>query len=355
MNGSNNLKLSKIHSIAIINNALFFDNNFNIIKDKSILSYENNIQILRKEILKQGNIYDSLEKIIKIKKQIKNIVNTIQSDSLESQLTLKLEKNNDLFDIDNINIDLNKNMIYSIHDLKNDSINNLKNIFINYFIEEEEKKTYYNSDNLLKKEKENIYFQFSNIMNEIISAESIVNSLQKKSQFIYSDNNEYLQSIVSSINSIKDDINDLKDLINKMKNKIIKYYFILLLSIAFKIKVKQLHEKFFKDKYVLTFEELLKDWKNEFLEEHIKDLKKKYLIDENIMNISTKYKGKIINIEYLKTSKEYKKYIIDSELSQINAELMLSNIDALIQNRKIDIYGTDEDIDFSKLLFLSEV
>ena len=72
------------------------------------------------------------------------------------------------------------------------------------------------------------------------------------------------------------------------------------------------------------------------------------------MTISTQYKGKKINIEYLKTSKEYKKYIIDSELSQINAELMLSNIDALIQNRKIDIYGTDEDIDFSKLPFLSE-
>ena len=140
-----------------------------------------------------------------------------------------------------------------------------------------------------------------------------------------------------------------------MKNRIINYYDILLLSIAFKIKVKQLHEKFLQDKNVLTFEELLKDWKNEFLDEHIKDLKKKYSIDENIKNISTKYKGKIINIEYLKTSKEYKKYIIDSELSQINAELMLSNIDALIQNRKIDIYGTDEDIDFSKLPFLSEV
>ena len=140
-----------------------------------------------------------------------------------------------------------------------------------------------------------------------------------------------------------------------MKNKIIKYYDILLLSIAFKIKVKQLHEKFLQDKNVLTFEELLKDWKNEFLDEHIKDLKKKYSIDEKITTISTKYKGKIINIEYLKTSKEYKKYIIDSELSQINAESMLSNIDALIQNRRIDIYGTDEDIDFSKLLFLSEV
>ena len=192
-------------------------------------------------------------------------------------------------------------------------------------------------------------------MNEIISAENIVNSLQKNSQFIHSNNTKYLQSIVSSINSIKEDISDLKDLINKMKNKIIKYYDILLLSIAFKIKIKQLHEKFFKDKYVLNFEELLKEWKNEFLEEHIKDLKKKYLIDENIMNISTKYKGKIVKIEYLKTSKEYKKYIIDSELSKINAEVMLSNLDTLIQKSRIDNCGDDEDIDLSKLPFFSEV
>ena len=349
MNGFNNLKSNQIHSISIINNELFLDNNINIIKDNSKQFYESNIQIL-----KQGDIDHSLDKIIKIKEQIKDIVNTIKSDSLESQLTLELEKNSDLFDIDNINIDLNKNMNYSIHDLKNDSINNLKNIFINYFIEKEEKKSYYNSDYLLKKEKENINLEFTNIMNEIISAENLVNTFQKNSQFFNSNNNEDLKSIVSIINSIKADIIEIKGLLENMKNKIMNYYDILLLSIAFKIKIKQLHEKFLQDKNVLTFEELLKNWKNEFLDEHIKDLKKNYLIDENIMTISTQYKGKKINIEYLKTSKEYKKYIIDSELSQINAELMLSNIDALIQNRKIDIYGTDEDIDFSKLPFLSE-
>ena len=359
LNNYNNLKLNKINSIAIINNELVLDKNIYIIKDKPKQFYESNIQITRKEILNIRNIYHSLEKIIKIKEEIKNIVETIISDSLESQLTLKLEKNNDLFDIDNIdniNINLNKNMNYSIHDLKNNSINNLKNIFINYFIEEEEKKSYYNSDNLLKNEKENINSEFSNIMNEIILAENMINYFQEKNKFIYrSDNTEDLQNIVLSINSIKDNINYIKGLVKKMNNKIIKYYDILLLSIAFKIKVKQLHEKFLKDKNALTFEELLKDWKNEFLDEYIKKLKKKYLIDENIMNISTKYKGKIINIEYLKTAKEYKKYIKDSELSQINAELMLSNIDTLIQNRRIDIYGTDEDIDFSKLPFLSEV
>ena len=206
MNGFNNLKLSKIYSITFINNEFFLEKNINIIKDKSKQSYESNIQISGKEILKQGNIYHSLEKIIKIKKQIKNIINTITSDSLESQLTIKLEKNSDLFD--NISIDLNKNMmIYSIHDLKNDSINDLKNIFINYFIDEEEKKAYYNSDNLLKKEKENINFEFSNILNEIISVENIVNSFQKNNQFIYSNNTEDLESIVLSVNSLKDDIN----------------------------------------------------------------------------------------------------------------------------------------------------
>ena len=350
MKGFNNLKLNKIHSIAIINNELFLENNNYIIKGISKQFYESNIQIL-----KQGIIQYSLEKIITIKNQIKNIINPIISDSLESQLTLKLEKDNDLFDIDNINIDLNENMIYSIHDLKIDSINILKNIFINFFIEEEEKKSYYNSDNLLKKEKENINFQFSNIMNEIISIENNVNYFQENNPFIYSNNTEDLESIVSRANSIKDDLNNLKDLIKEMKNKIIKYYDILLLSIAFKIKVKQFQEKVLKDKNILTFGELLEDWKNEFLDEHIKDLKKKYTIDENIMNISTKYKGKKINIEYLKTSKEYKKYIIDKELFPINTELMLRNIDALIQNRRIDNCGADEDIDFSKLPFLPEV
>ena len=350
----NNLKLSKLHSISIVNNELIIDKNISIIKDESKKSYENNIQILRKEILKPRNIQHSLEKMTKIKDEIKNIVNTIKSNTFESQLALKLEKNSDLFDIDNINIVLNKNMDFSIHDLKNDSINHLKNIFINYFIEEKEKKSYYNADDLLKSEKENINFEFLKIMNEIKSAEYMINSFQENNKFISSNNNEYLQSIQSSINSIKVEIKDIKDFIKNMNNKIVEYYDILLLSIAFKIKVKQLHEKFLTDKNILAFEELLKDWKNEFLDEHIKDLKKKYLIDENIMNISIKYKGKIINIEYLKTSKEYKKYIIDSELSQINAELMLSNIDTLIQNRRIDIYGTDEDIDFSKLPFLSE-
>jgi len=73
------------------------------------------------------------------------------------------------------------------------------------------------------------------------------------------------------------------------------------------------------------------------------------------LNISTKYKGKVINVEYLKTAKGYKKYIIDTELSQINTELMLMNIDTLIQNMKANIYETDEDIDFSKLpSFLEE-
>ena len=351
MNSNYNLKSNQINSISIINNELILDKNINIVKD-----------ISRKEILKVENIKHLLEKIIKIKTEIKNIVNTATSDNLESQLTLKLEKNIDLFDIDidididNINLELNNNMNYLLHEFKNDSINNLNNIFMNYCFEEEKYKSYIKSDNLLKHEKENINSKFSKIMNEIISSENMISSFKEKIHIINCNNTEDLQNkLISIISSIRNDIIDIKDSIKKMNKKIIEYYDILSLSIAFKIKIKQLHKRFLKDKDILTFGELFKYWKNEFLDEYIKDLKKKYSIDEKTLNISTKYKGKVINVEYLKTAKGYKKYIIDTELSQINTELMLMNIDTLIQNMKANIYETDEDIDFSKLpSFLEE-
>ena len=66
----------------------------------------------------------------------------------------------------------------------------------------------------------------------------------------------------------------MKNWINAIDEKINEYYDLLLLSSAYKIKIKNYEEKLMKDENVLVFKKLFEDWKKLFDNNDIKELKK---------------------------------------------------------------------------------
>lgn len=66
----------------------------------------------------------------------------------------------------------------------------------------------------------------------------------------------------------------MKKWINAIGEKINEYYDLLLLSSAYKIKIKNYEEKLMKDENVLVFKKLFEDWKKLFDNNDIKELKK---------------------------------------------------------------------------------
>ena len=66
----------------------------------------------------------------------------------------------------------------------------------------------------------------------------------------------------------------MKNWINAIDEKINEYFDLLLLSSAYKIKVKNYEEKLMKNENALAFEKLFEDWKKLFDNNDIKELKK---------------------------------------------------------------------------------
>ena len=308
--------------------------------------------IYKKHIgLKDINIIElNLEEI---KKEVQDIMDVVLDKELESLLTKELLNNEYLFKDEENNINYNNNL-FSLHELKDESVNAFEKIFINFFLKEETKLKAHN--NIFKKEKEKISRKFSYIKNKITLSESIINSLNEENQsFSINESNKQF-NIISHAQSIKDGINEIKKGIVEINENISEYYDLLILSVAVKIKLKVLEEKIQKDKIVLSFEQLFKEWKMEFDESHIKELKKKYLIDEKLKYIQFKSKKdkNAKNVEYLKTSQLYRAFISNNELLRMDSESMIHNIDKLVNGHNFDIYGEDEEINYSGLNELNE-
>ena len=130
----------------------------------------------------------------------------------------------------------------------------------------------------------------------------------------------------------------------------------MLLSILFKIKVKQLEEKLLKDENILSFEKIFKEWKMSFDEDYIQKLKRKYSnnIQFNYIEVPENFRFNNKKIEYLKSSKLYRKFIDELELSNMNSKLMMNLIDNIIKGENIDIKSTDEEINYTTIKKLNE-
>ena len=80
-----------------------------------------------------------------------------------------------------------------------------------------------------------------------------------------------------------------------------------------------------------------------------------YSINENITSIKYRIYDKkekqlkTLNVEYLKSSKNYRQFIDEKELESMSPKKMLGNIDNIVKGIKINIFGVDREIDYSKL------
>lgn len=111
---------------------------------------------------------------------------------------------------------------------------------------------------------------------------------------------------------------------------------------------------------VFTFEKLFKEWKNSFFLEYINNLKKSYGISENIQTVKIRLYDKKQKkyakneIEFLKSSSKFRKYINENELKIMNPKLIMNNIDKLVKGYRFNLFGIEKEIDYSKLKTLKE-
>ena len=111
---------------------------------------------------------------------------------------------------------------------------------------------------------------------------------------------------------------------------------------------------------VFTFEKLFKEWKNSFFLEYINNLKKSYGISENIQTVKIRLYDKKQKkyakneIEFLKSSSKFRKYINENELKIMNPKLIMNNIDKIVKGYRFNLFGIEKEIDYSKLKTLKE-
>ena len=178
-----------------------------------------------------------IDKILNIKKKFSN-------EKLESKLIEQFCINNEKEE--NINYSN-----FSLHDLENDSIDNFKNIFIQFFYKDDLNNIDKNNPKIiLENEKKEIIKEYSEI-NEILKQSKIlVNKLIDSFHLSEKKNSDLVMKIIREANLIQININEMNELINQIEKKASKYYELFLLSTAYKVKVKDLEEKILKDKNV---------------------------------------------------------------------------------------------------------
>ena len=328
-NDFQNLKSVKEIIIIILDEILIYN------KDKNNLGiseeYKNDIKL---EIFE-----NALDNTIKLEKDIDNLVEIISNKGLESQLINEYKINDE-------EKETKINYLYSLHELENDSINNFKKIFINFFYTDENGNIINNNSRyILNNKKDKFKKKYNLIIEKLAFLEDIIKKIIVLSKFNNYKDFDVFQKLIKNAKTIKKNINNMKNWINTVDEKINEYYDLLLLSNAYEIKVKNYEEKLMKDENVLAFEKIFEDWKKLFDNNYIKELKINNGIDKNM--ISVDYKNK--KVEYIRTSKLFNNYIDKKELSEINAKMMMENIDTIIKNVKIDIYDTDEEINYSSM------
>ena len=152
------------------------------------------------------------------------------------------------------------------------SINNFKKIFINFFYINENGNI---ANNFFFNNKKN---KFKIIYTLIIEKIRFIEDIIKKVIVLSKFNNNFkdfdiFKKLMEDVKT-KKNINNMKNWINAIDEKINEYYDLLLLSSAYKIKIKNYEEKLMKDENVLVFKKLFEDWKKLFDNNDIKELKK---------------------------------------------------------------------------------
>ena len=320
------------------------------------LDERNKLELTNKNILE--NINDSnikLEDINYMKKSltslkynITNIKDKFSNEKIEFKLIQEFCRNNEIEE-NNINF---SNPLY---DLKNESIENFKNIFIQFFIKDDLKdKGNKKSMSILENEKEEIIKECSKINEILETSKKIIDKLINSSNLSGKKNTDLVMNIRSEAEFIQKNIAEIKELNNQIDKKAIEYYEYFLLSTAYKVKAKDLEEKILKNKNVLTFENIFEGWKNSFEEKYVIRIKEKYGIGKDVNFIEFQKAKKNAKIEYLKTSELYNAFIDKNELSNMNPIKMMENIDFIAKGIDIDIFDTDEEINYNNLQFIDE-
>ena len=361
-----------------INKANF---NIQINNDKNNkISIENNIQ--KKEnnninftIDKTSVELNEINEYNKILKSINSISCQSLINEIDDMINIKIETgniyNNGVFyhyqkEIDN---SIEKIKLFSIKELTQESLTNFHNQFINYFstsirekIPERYSQIFEDAKKEINKKYESILTKFNyykKLFQFLIKIKNTYFEKNKSNQSIIF--NDYIKTSIININSListlsKLEIN-LKQLKGKLEEHIEKYITYLILD----FERKEIQKNISSIKDVLTFENLVEEWKLQYSEKHIEKIKKNYKI---INNQANKYEinigAKITEVEYLYSSQDYLKYINKKILKNMEAKEILDYIQNLAEKDDINnndnyfLFGIDEEIDYSSIEILPD-
>ena len=334
----NELELSK-EKINIIHNCINNDEKDEAKKDKDFAISQNNIFLM---------LSNNSEIVKKRTNDIKEFMNLEEEETLSGEIEKEI-KNIDIDLSNDDEIKVEDDLPFSLNNITESYIKKFEEIFFKFFSKKNHLKI--DCDKILTNTKKSFEEKFSNIINEFDKSQLIYKQLLNNTVgliFIKDRIKTKLEIVINNTMELKNDLLKLKD-------KIIDYYNILIITIAFKLKAREIETKIRNEKNVFTFEAIFEEWKKSFSEAYINKLKENYKIDEKttyvtytIFDKQTR-KPKDLNIEYLKSSKNYRQFIEEKQLADMTSKQMLNNIEIIVKEMRIDLFGIDTEIDYSKL------
>ena len=207
-----------------------------MIKNKNFIFGLDNINNgnSNKKTTKIEDINIAINNTLNLKKDIENLNNYILYNDLKSHLTKEYENNN--FEEESIH---NFSYSFSLHDLEDDSINNLKKVFVNFFSQNENGNTNNKSlSKILEEEKKKIRSEYLKIIKKLMLSENIINNIDESYITFEQKNKILIEKLKRYKERIKDNINTIRKWLNDNYDIVSKYYDLLLLSTLFKIKVE---------------------------------------------------------------------------------------------------------------------
>jgi len=350
----------------IINNI----DNSNLVNDNNV--YRNQLENTQKNNNERNNVLER-QPDLNIKnnifsillKNIENITNDIENimniDENDEDLTFQIRNELEDFDFflsNNDKIGLKQDINFSLHNIEESSSSskNFEKLFFDFFYKKDNIQI--DCSNLLSKTKKKIEDKYSYIINKLNNYELIYDKIINEMSNLDTNMDSKFRKKIKYVNDAKKNTNKLKKSLLHLNELTMKYYDSLIIANFLKLKVKEIEKKLMTEKNVFTFEELFKEWKKRFSQDYTKSLKNKFFIDEAFTQVQLydekQYKILTHDIEYLKSSKEYLKFIDENALNNIGPKQMIDNIDKIANGTKIDIFGIDKEIDYSKLKKLEE-
>ena len=350
----------------IINNI----DNSNLVNDNNV--YRNQLENTQKNNNERNNVLER-QPDLNIKnnifsillKNIENITNDIENimniDENDEDLTFQIRNELEDFDFflsNNDKIGLKQDINFSLHNIEESSSSskNFEKLFFDFFYKKDNIQI--DCSNLLSKTKKKIEDKYSYIINKLNNYELIYDKIINEMSNLDTNMDSKFRKKIKYVNDAKKNTNKLKKSLLHLNELTMKYYDSLIIANFLKLKVKEIEKKLMTEKNVFTFEELFKEWKKRFSQDYTKSLKNKFFIDEAFTQVQLydekQYKILTHDIEYLKSIKEYLKFIDENALNNIGPKQMIDNIDKIANGTKIDIFGIDKEIDYSKLKKLEE-